>query len=69
MPMYLRRIIDSLSFIIAVGVGTFIRYGIEGSWLAAIGIGIVIFLVAPFLVSRLWAKYLIARMERQIGDH
>lgn len=68
MPMYLRRIIDSFSFVVALGVGAYIRYGIDGGWLAAIGIGIISFIVMPFIISRVWATYLIRRMERGISD-
>lgn len=66
--MYLRRIIDSFSFTLALGVGAYVRYGIDGSWFAAIGVGVVIFIVMPFIISRVWATYLIRRMERRISD-
>lgn len=66
--MYMRRIIDTSSFVLAVLIGAYIQYGMEWSWIAAIGFGVLIFLATPFIVSRLWAKHLIARMERQIGE-
>jgi hypothetical protein len=62
------RIIDSFSFIVALGVGAYIRYGIDGSWFTAIGFGVVIFILMPFIVSRVWGKYLTRRMERHISD-
>jgi hypothetical protein len=37
MPMNL-----SISFIVALGVGACIRYGIDGNWFTAIGVGVVI---------------------------
>jgi hypothetical protein len=36
-PIRWRRIIDSIAFIFAVGVAVWVKYGLDGSWYAAIG--------------------------------
>ena len=41
----------SISFIVALVVGACIRYGIDSSWFTAIGVGVVIFILTPFVVS------------------
>jgi hypothetical protein len=38
MPMRWRRIIDSIAFIFAVGVAAWVKYGLDGSWYAAIAL-------------------------------
>jgi hypothetical protein len=63
MPMNL-----SISFIVALGVGACIRYGIDSSWFTAIGVGIVIFILTPFIVSGVRAKYLFSRIEREVVE-
>ena len=63
MPMNL-----SISFIVALGVGACIRYGIDSSWFTAIGVGVVIFILTPFIVSGVRAKYLFSRIEREVVE-
>jgi hypothetical protein len=64
MPMHWRRMIDGSAFILAVAVGAYLRYGLEASWYAAIGVAVLIFIATPFVLSRVLAIYLIRRMER-----
>jgi hypothetical protein len=64
MPIRWRRIIDSVAFILAVAVAGYARYGFDASWYAAGGLAVIVYLLPPFVVSRLWANYLIRRMER-----
>ena len=63
MPMNL-----SISFIVALVVGACIRYGIDSSWFTAIGVGVVIFILTPFVVSGVRARYLIRRIEREVVE-
>jgi hypothetical protein len=52
-------------------VAAYMKYGLETSWYAAIGIAALIFIIMPFILSRIAAIYLIRRMERvakQIED-
>ncbi len=64
MPMYLRRIVDSIGFILGVGVGAWMRYAQDASWWVAIGLGVIVFAVVPFVLSRVLALYYIRRLER-----
>jgi len=64
MPMRWRWILDSTVFVVAVGVAAGARYGLETSWSAAVGWAALVFLLIPFVVSRLWARYLLRRMGR-----
>jgi hypothetical protein len=59
-----RRIIDSTAFALAVGVAAWTRYGLETSWYAALGCALLVFLLVPFVVSRMLARYLFRRLER-----
>jgi uncharacterized membrane protein len=63
MPMNL-----SISFIVALGVGACIRYGIESSWFIAIGVGAVIFILTLFIVRRVREKYHLRRVEREVVE-
>jgi hypothetical protein len=63
MPMNL-----SISFIVALVVGASMRYGIESSWFTAIGVGVVIFILTPFIVSGVREKYLFSRIEREVVE-
>ena len=63
MPMNL-----SISFIVALVVGACIRYGIDSSWFTAIGAGVVIFILTPFVVSGVRARYLFRRIEREVVE-
>jgi len=65
MPMYLRRIVDSFGFILGSGVGAWLRYGQDASWFTAIGLGVVVFAVTPFVLSQVLALYFIRHLERQ----
>jgi hypothetical protein len=60
-----RRVIDStLTFLLAVGVSVWIRYGLESSWYLAIGCAVIVFVLTPFIVSRVLGTYILRRMER-----
>jgi F0F1-type ATP synthase assembly protein I len=63
MPMNL-----SISFIVALVVGACIRYGIDSSWFTAIGAGVVIFILTPFVVRGVRERYLIRRIEREVVE-
>jgi hypothetical protein len=56
--------IDGFAFILALAVGAYLRYGLEASWYAAIGMAALLFIATPFALSRMLAIYLIRRMER-----
>ena len=64
MPMRWRRIIDSTAFALAVSVAAWTRYGLETSWYAALGWALLVFMLVPFVVSRMLARYLFRRLER-----
>lgn len=63
-PMGQRRLIDSLSFLVAAGAGALLRYSLETSWYVAGGAAILVFIALPFAISRYWALFLIRRAER-----
>jgi hypothetical protein len=63
MPMNL-----SISFIVALGVGACIRYGIDGNWFTVIGVGVVIFILTLFIVRRVRANYHLRRVEREVDE-
>ena len=63
MPMNL-----SISVIVALGVGACTRYGIDGNWFAAIGVGVVIFILTLFIVRRVRERYHWRRMEREATE-
>jgi hypothetical protein len=63
MPMNL-----SISFIVALGAGACIRYGIDGNWFTAIGVGVVIFIVTLFIVRRVRERYHWRRVEREVDE-
>jgi uncharacterized membrane protein len=63
MPMNL-----SISFIVALGVGACIRYGIDGNWFSAIGVVVVIFIVTLFIVRRVRERYHWRRVEREVDE-
>jgi hypothetical protein len=63
-----RRVIDSTAFLLAVGVAVWIRYGLESSWNLAIGCAVIVFVLTPFIVSRVLGTYILRRMERQLTD-
>jgi hypothetical protein len=63
MPMNL-----SISLIVALGAGACIRYGIDGNWFAAIGVGGVIFIVTLFIVRRVRERYHWRRVEREVDE-
>jgi hypothetical protein len=56
MPIRWRRIIDSVAFILAVAVAGYARYGFDASWYAAGGLAVIVYLLPPFIISRVWAK-------------
>jgi hypothetical protein len=64
MPMHWRRITDSGAFILAVGVAAWMRYGLDLAWWTSLLVGAIVFIITPFLVSRVWAKRVLRRMER-----
>ena len=64
MPMLWRRIIDTAAFVLAVAIALCIRYGLEWSWYTAVGVAVIVFILTPFIVSRMWAKRIVRRMER-----
>jgi hypothetical protein len=66
MPMHWRRILDSGVFLLALGVAAWIKYGLDSAWWVAIGVGLLVFAITPFVASRLLAKHLIKRMERDV---
>jgi hypothetical protein len=63
MPMNL-----SISFIVALGVGACIRYGIDGNWFTTIGVGVVIFILTLFIVRRVRERYHWRRVEREVDE-
>jgi hypothetical protein len=63
--MYLRRIIDTSSFVLALLVGAYLHFALEFGWIGTAIVAVLIFLATPFIVSRFLAKRLIARMERE----
>jgi hypothetical protein len=64
MAMGRRRIIDSSAFILAVVVAAYAKYGFGTNWYLAVGLAALVFILTPFVVSRVWAIYHIRRMER-----
>jgi hypothetical protein len=66
MPM--RRILDFSAFIIGVLAMLLLRYGFDYGWLLSLGIGLVVFIVIPFVVSRFYALFLLRRMERSVSQ-
>ena len=64
MLMRWRRIIDSTAFALAIGVAAWTRYGLETSWYAALGWAVLVFLLVPFVVSRMLVRYIFRRLER-----
>jgi hypothetical protein len=64
MPMHLRRIVDAVSYLIALGVTLVMRYGFDLNVYAAAGVGLLLAVALPFLISRFLALYFIRRMER-----
>jgi uncharacterized membrane protein YhfC len=68
MPMRWRRIIDTTAFIFAVGVAAWVKYGLDGSWYAAIGWAALVFFLTPFILSRVLGTYILRRMERQASE-
>src|SRR5437667_10572027 len=67
MPMHWRRLLDSVSFLLGLGVAAWMKYGLDSAWWAAIGVGLLVFIITPFIVSRALAKHLIRRMEQVAG--
>jgi hypothetical protein len=51
-----RRIIDSAAFMLAVAVAAYARYGFDASWYAAVSLAAIVYLLPPFILSRVWAK-------------
>ena len=58
----------SISFIVALVVGASMRYGIDGNWFTAIGVGVVIFILTLFIVRRVRERYHWRRMEREATE-
>jgi hypothetical protein len=58
MPMRWRWILDSTVFVVAVGVAAGARYGLGTSWSAAVGWAVLVFLLIPFVGSRLLARFI-----------
>ncbi len=56
MPTRWRRIIDSAAFMLAVAVAAYARYGFDASWYAAVSLAAIVYLLPPFILSRVWAK-------------
>jgi hypothetical protein len=60
MPTHWRRVVGSAAFLMGLGVAVLMRYGLDSAWWAAIGVGLLVFAITPFIVT----KHLIRRMER-----
>jgi Flp pilus assembly protein TadB len=56
MPMHWRRVVDISAFLIAIGVAVWVRYVLDSAWWVAIAVGLLVFVVTPFIM--------IKRMER-----
>jgi hypothetical protein len=53
---------------VALGVAAWMKFSLDSAWWAAVGVGLLVFVVTPFIVSRVWAKYLLKRMERAASE-
>jgi hypothetical protein len=57
MPMRWRRIVDTAAFVLAVTLAIYVKYGLEGSWYAAIALAVIVYIPTPFILSRVWAIF------------
>jgi hypothetical protein len=67
MPMSWRRVIDSSAFVLAVCVAVWMLND-GSSWYVAVGCALVVFILTPFIVSRLLGTFILRRMERQAAE-
>jgi hypothetical protein len=61
MSMRWRRIIDFSAVVFAIVLAVRLKFELQSSWWAAIGMGVVV--VTPFVISRFWATYSLRRVE------
>jgi hypothetical protein len=59
-----RAIVDGFSLVVAASLGLWVKYELEATWYAAIGVAALAFVMLPFIITRLWALYLMRRIER-----
>jgi hypothetical protein len=41
---------------LSVAVAAYARYGFDASWYAAVSLAAIVYLLPPFILSRVWAK-------------
>jgi hypothetical protein len=58
MPMHWRRVVDSAAFLIGLGVAAWMWYGLDSTWWAAIGVGLLVFAITSFIALRALAKHM-----------
>ena len=39
-----------------LAVAAYARYGFDASWYVAVGLAVIVYLLPPFILSRVWAK-------------
>ena len=61
------KLLDAMvgsALVSAVSVAVAVKYGLDGSWYAAVGWAALALIVTPFLVSHVWARHKFRPMER-----
>jgi hypothetical protein len=63
MPARLRRTIDFAGLILAAALAARLKFELDYSW--SVTICSVVMVALPFIVPRLWAKFAVARLQRE----
>jgi hypothetical protein len=61
------KLLDAIvgsTLVSAAGVAVAVKYGLNGSWYAAIGCAALALIVTPFIVSLFWARHTLRPMAR-----